>query len=169
MLQDALSDYELASNVDQTAFPNFGSSLLSFLTNNTHLEPIHYINHMSKYITYSYSKGRKSSRHCEQAFLICSYEARCSQCHMECRKERGKPVLLWTHIGHAQEVELVSTMRSSPNLCRRGRRRPGQETESFIWSTASLRSAGTGNVKFSGEEYKEWVSGIDHLSHIILF
>merc|ERR1719268_699957 len=33
-----------------------------------------------------YSKGRKSSRHCEQAFLNCSYEARCSQCHMECRK-----------------------------------------------------------------------------------
>merc|ERR1719445_1109724 len=38
----------------------------------------------------SYGKGRKSSRHCEQAFLNCSYEARCSQCHMECRKERGK-------------------------------------------------------------------------------
>merc|ERR1719251_521100 len=27
----------------------------------------------------SYSKGSKSSRHCEQSFLICSYEARCSQ------------------------------------------------------------------------------------------
>ena len=85
---------------------------------------------------------------------------------MECRKERGKPVLPWTHIGHAREVELVSTMRSPPNLCRRGQRRPGQETESFIWSTASLRSAGTGNVKFVREECREWISGFD-LSHII--
>ena len=40
MPQDASSDYKLASNVDQTAFPNFGSSLLSFLPINIHAEPI---------------------------------------------------------------------------------------------------------------------------------
>merc|ERR1719400_2427124 len=36
-----------------------------------------------------YSKGSKSSRHCEQSFLNCSYEARCSQCHMECGKKEA--------------------------------------------------------------------------------
>merc|ERR1719167_1160881 len=45
--------------------------------------------HLSDVIL-GYSKGRKSSRHCEQAFLNCSYEARCSQCHMECRKSNLK-------------------------------------------------------------------------------
>merc|ERR1719400_3050741 len=53
-----------------------------------------------------YSKGSKSSRHCEQSFLNCSYEARCSQCHMECRKALAitedditKMLAATTHIG----------------------------------------------------------------------
>ena len=95
-------------------------------------------------ITHGYSEGSKSSRHCEQSFLICSYEARCSQCHMECRKEGRKAVLPWLQFAHAQDVVLSYTMRPSPNLCSEVQRRGKQETESFIWWTASLGSAGGG-------------------------
>ena len=134
----------LASNVDQTAFPNFRSSFTRKQSKDSTSGYYQDFHHIHVIITHGYSKGGKSSRHCEQSFLNCSYEARCSQCHMECRKEGRKAVLPWDHLAHAQEVVPGPQCAASRNLFSKVQRRTQQETESFIWWTASLGSAGGG-------------------------